>query len=707
VAFDDLGAIGDIADTIFGDAIDSVAELFGSGKLSKLTKQDESGLKQFNTTKPKISDWYGPRGSFDSQYALLLKYNGTTIQLPFLINPQSEQVTEPHAVSTTYTQGGGKITQSEGCVSKEIVISGTFGLYPNQRGSKKPESGKKSGFEAFVLLKQIFRRYCFLRRFGDLSKPIQLVYISRRRQEAWVVEPKSLTSDDAVDHNFTTRYSLVMEALEPYDGKEFGGLIDRLFSNIPFFNDIVNIVQAATELSDSLNASINQLSAFVSDFSTKLMQPFVSLINSLSDLVANRQTNLQNFKRDSMRNLGLQFRQAGFSLEAAGQTELANKCFNAEKTIHRAMNQQTLFEQRASQKGQETSDKIKREVSKYRDGSGNVFDATAATGAGGLSKKPDSSKVSGKDISNSVSLGAGPKGKVAAPAGTLTAAVANDLNKRKTVTRTSVGGAAQDQNPNFTINQAGSTAIDGNSMVPPDTSTLISGTAFTSQFQISLQNIDPSRADYRTDKVHIGDDIKTLAYRLLGDHMRWPELVLLNGLRYPYVASQAYIDANSLTNVLAYGDDILYPIQKQSSLVSPIRVFRNETNTSLSLSGFERSLGNDILVDEKTGDIVFTANDIALTYGTENVGQFARKIFTVRRGSYRRSVNLGFSEYVGLSSTVLESVVGIEAQALFAGDERITGVQVLGLQQSAGSLIIKAAIAVKDQQDPIITTFSL
>lgn len=61
---------------------------------------------------------------------------------------------------------------------------------------------------------------------------------------------------------------------------------------------------------------------------------------------------------------------------------------------------------------------------------------------------------------------------------------------------------------------------------------------------------------YATTEVRAGDDIRTLAERLLGDYRRWRELVLINRLDYPYVAE----DASAFPgNVLEAGASILYP----------------------------------------------------------------------------------------------------------------------------------------------------
>lgn len=61
---------------------------------------------------------------------------------------------------------------------------------------------------------------------------------------------------------------------------------------------------------------------------------------------------------------------------------------------------------------------------------------------------------------------------------------------------------------------------------------------------------------YSSAEVRYGDDIRTLAQRLLGSQHEWRTLVRINRLDYPYVAPD---DATYAGRVLTTGDTILYP----------------------------------------------------------------------------------------------------------------------------------------------------
>jgi hypothetical protein len=133
-------------------------------------------------------------------------------------------------------------------------------------------------------------------------------------------------------------------------------------------------------------------------------------------------------------------------------------------------------------------------------------------------------------------------------------------------------------------------------------------------------------------------------------------------------------------------------------------VWRNETDQSLALSPLERAFGSDVLIDEKTGDIAWTENDLALAYGIDNIGQFIRFRATLTKGLFRRASRLGFSRVIGFSAGVSESVIAAEARGMFKDDERISSCEVVDIKRIGQALSITLMVRVKNRQDPIIQT---
>ena len=693
-SMDDLsGAAGDIVDSVIGGFMDT---LTGNGPYQQLFTQPESDFKQYSETVTDRSKWTMiATDTTVSDYVFILKYKGKSIQVPFNINPERESVSEPNSATVTYTQGGGKIIQAEGCISKDITISGQCGLYPNQKGrTPLPTSGIGSGLESFKMLQNIFRRYCFLQRYGDLTKGLQLIYINRRKQESWVVHPKTFTSEDAKEHNNSFSYNIVLETLYPYDGKETKGLIENLMDSIPGWRQASAVIQRVAEVVDQVNATAGQISSIINSFGTTVLAPVVSLANSFADLKAGRLPNLSNFKRDSVKDIVRSLGEVHAALEAAGQDDLAAPVARLQRQINSTLLIDGVYDSTPQVKAVSVTTLQANQMASYVDGQGNSVAPTDASAAGAVGSRPDSGKMLG--------------GSQAAPnalpgTATLQAQQQATIKSQNFRTISTVGGSALDPNGKFQTSRFIADPAEIKTAIPPSTLQVESQLNWNASWNQSMANINPNNVDYRTGVVNNDDSIQTLAFRLLGESARWVELVLLNNLRYPYLATASYIAANSLTNVLAYGSSVIYPVPKQTANQS-VRVWRNETFQSLALSPFERSLGNDILIDENTNDAVWGANDLMLVYGVDNIKQFMRFCIVTIKSSYRRSPRAGFSQYLGISAGISAALVKAESQSIFLGDDRIVSSDAVTVSQVGSELRIGIAAYVRDQQEPILVS---
>lgn len=687
------GSVGAIVDSVVGDLLDTIT---GQDKFKKLFSQSESTIKQYNEQVADRRLWHtiNPDRT-QPNYFFLLRYKGAVIQIPFNINPQRETITEPHGATVTFTQGGGKIIQSEGMVSKEINIQGTCGVYPNERRQRLPDSGIGSGFEAFKMLQNVFRRYCFLRRYGDLTQGLQLIYINRRTQESWVVMPKVYSAEDATEHNFNRAYTIQLETLYPYEGDDAKGLVERLLDSIPGWRQLDAVVQRLSETVDAVNAAAGQISALVDSFGATILSRVVSLANSWADVKAGRLPNVSNFKRDSVKSIIYDLRETASALEASGATELSHKVIQMERAITKTLLLDEQYDSNPTAKATSFTASQNAQVANYTDSQGRAVAPSDAIAAGNVTARPDSSQTMGGSASAPAAL----------PGSESALAQYKENLGPELQTITTIGGSTIEPITSFRIARFSPPDEDAVA-TPPSTRQIESQLNWDQSWDEALRNIDPANSDYRTGNVNFGDSVQTLAQRLVGDPARWVELVLLNNLRYPYIADEAWIAANNATNVLAYGQSILYPVAKSKS-GSRTRVWRQETFVSLALSPFERALGNDILIDENTGDVVWTANDLALVYGVDCYKQFMRKRVITRRNSLRRSLRLGFSNMVGTSAGASEAVIKAEARALFFDDERTVSSEAIKVVEQGGQLQIAIAAFVRDAQDPIILSEKL
>lgn len=689
-----LGAASAIVDSVIGDFIDN---LTGNDKYRKLYEQTEgggaNGFQQYGNTPADRRLWHTIQTDRSQpDYYFLLKYKGKVIQIDFNINPQRETVSEPHGTTTTYTQGGGKVVTSEGMVSKDITIQGTTGLYPGERRTRLPDSGIGSGFEAFKNLQNVFRRYCYLKRYGDLTKELSLIYVNRRRQESWVVEPKIFTSEDAVEHNFHFTYTIQLETLYPYSGAETKGLVERLLDTVPGWKTFDAVAQRLSESVDLLNASAGKISSIVDGFGTTILRRVNSLANSIADVKAGRLPNVANFKRDSVQGLIRELRGVTAALEAAGANDLAAQTAKTERDLTKTLLNDNLYDKSPQSKASTITDTQVRQLTNYTDSTGASVDPADAVAAGNATQRPDAGQTFGGNQSTPT--------PVAGSAIALQQYI--DAKGPNLQTRSSIGGSALDPNGKFQVSRFSSTNEDAVAL-PPSTNAYESQLNWNQSWSAALDAISPANSDYLTARINDDDSIQTLAFRLLGDSGRWVELVLLNNLTYPYVASSDYIIANDLSNVLPWGGTILYPIPKAQA-GQKVRVWRNESSESLRLSPFDRGLGSDILIDKNTGDVVWGPNDLALAYGVENIEQFIRKRVITRKNMLRRSIRLGFSQMVGVSTGASEAIIKAEARSLFFGDERIISSEAVKITESAGRLFITIAVFVRDRQDPVVVT---
>lgn len=736
-------ALGDLLPPALDDLVGGLPFIGGGDRFSRLFNQEESDFKQFGETKTDRRRWAGVREKSSPEYFFLLKYGSKTIQVPFKVNPQRETVSHPHSMTSTKAQGGGKIVNSEGMTEKDIVIQGSCGLYPGNKKSQAPTSGIGSGLEQLKFLETLFQRYCFLKRYGDGDKTLQLVYVNRRFQDAWVVEPKTFTREDAVEHNFNFGYTIVLETQYPYNGSDAKSIAEQLTDLIPFFSEFDQLSQGICETVDNLNALLGEISAIANGFTQLVMGPLTDLAKAYADIATGNLPNLKSFKKDSTKALIANLQATANALEAAGASpKLVNAVITAEKDCKSSLLQDKLYTPTPTNTAASIAAAQQSQAQNSTNSNGSSVSPAEAKAVGASITppfKPDllfagvtSSSQGAATVAGSKAVGSAalqktsqdPKAiealKKTDPALAASLKAALDAQKKATATST-VGNATQNQSvgsismaspagsaPNSTLPGTKPVALSGGlnkySIMPPSTKSKTAQAAWVATMNADLAAINPANATYKTALVGLGDDIKTLAFKLLGDPEKWPQLVMLNNLTYPYVASKDYISANGTTNVIAFGDPVIFPAPKTGE--SGSRVYRTETGDSLNLSPFERALGNDWRIDPNTGDIIWGANDVTLVYGVENISQFIRKRFTIRKGFWRRAIRIGFTDFLG-DPELSGDVIMAEAQGLFIDDDRIESCEVADVQQQAQNAIIVAVVKVRDIQQPITVTAQL
>lgn len=149
--------------------------------------------------------------------------------------------------------------------------------------------------------------------------------------------------------------------------------------------------------------------------------------------------------------------------------------------------------------------------------------------------------------------------------------------------------------------------------------------------------------------IRIGDTLPSLAQRVLGDGLRWRELVALNNLKPPYLVS-SLDPLDRLPSTVLWGDWIKVPAQAINASV---------------VTG-EEALGQDVRLDK--GRLTTTNGDLNLVLGGANFSQALRHRVTVPYGSFLPHPTYGCEIYsilgVGNNAVVMLLGAGFVRRAL-------------------------------------------
>lgn len=131
---------------------------------------------------------------------------------------------------------------------------------------------------------------------------------------------------------------------------------------------------------------------------------------------------------------------------------------------------------------------------------------------------------------------------------------------------------------------------------------------------------------YRLAETHHGDDLQSVAQREMGDANRWPELVWINQLSYPYITSDERLVG---PGVLLEGAFIKVP--------APAGVWTDDADRG---QVYERdaAMVNRLLVADENGDLAVVA-------GADNLRQQLKHRIDTPRGQARRHPDYGCLVY--------------------------------------------------------------
>jgi hypothetical protein len=217
-------------------------------------------------------------------------------------------------------------------------------------------------------------------------------------------------------------------------------------------------------------------------------------------------------------------------------------------------------------------------------------------------------------------------------------------------------------------------------------------------------------------RVHVGETIKDIAARLLGDRGRWHELVLLNDLRAPYIS------ATGGDNVLAYGSFVLFPSTTGEGIPANQVNHQNQTLREKSDSSNTRdgavaeAYGRDIRLGtkdsageyERTDVVVSDSGDFSTITGIPNVEQAVRLKFATEQGELPAHPRYGSRFPVGSkASRASVTEYQLDVKNTILSDKRVASIVDLDLVAVGDAVSVQARLRLVNEVELLTTNFAL
>lgn len=581
---------------------------------------------------------------------------------PLILPPKSYQLSEPFAVETTPTQGGGLYVEENGIIQRRITIQGHTGWRPRQLklrmgdtfAANVPPAQKSftrclpdflldavSGHRHFQYLQDsVFRTYGDLKRDPATAADTQLIFHNPKDDEHWLVVPEEFSLDRSAGSPLLYNYSIKLLVVDRADAQrgdfsEDKGLLDSLKDSIRSIRSGIALVQGA----------VNDLSGYVGDIRAVfaevdgLIDACTGIVDACTDFVNGVQ---------SLVDIPLMF------LDSA--TELAdsvNGLIQAHVDLGTHLTQE--FPEMARQKFRQLVDGLEM-IGMHPE----VFRSPS-----------DQSMVVARTLQES----------------------RQGLSQRQRDRATAAG------TPN-SFDQA----VSRGTLPTPGEVVAAAGEQLAGSGIRTFRSARPVR-------VESGDTLASLAARYLGDARAWQYIARLNGLRPPFIDSQADAplrggagpvvatgantgaDRRPFPGAVGVGGQILVPTNQQSPQERPVTTVLGVDPEVYPVD--EQYLGADFLLDPLENDTWSSrtlydipvdtehgAVDAQIVVGVPNLKQALRVRLITDRGADVLFQQLGAQRVVGLALTPLDlATARFRFTDAVASDPRVASVRQVKIEQ--------------------------
>lgn len=615
----DIGSIAAAADSDSG--LTGFKSLLGFGPSSKQWPNKYAYVTNLDGTYP-AKAWQSNLGygfrvvRVDSSGTILNKgqeegWAAFVLQLP----PQSIEQDEIFAVEVNATFRG-VVVEHQGSTLKDIKISGTTGISPKRTsGGVASKDGKpvlgsgRSGYEEFNELRSYFRAYVEQKRVEqrDPSKgELRLVFDNFKDVESLFVEPQRFTMHRDSSSPMTYKYDIQLKGIgkanapKELEKKFFGNLADNITTVIDTLQTAQQFIQAGTGLLKGIESGIGAL----------ILNPLNSIVGIVNSLATGINT---------VRNFG-----AGF----AASLSLVEGSFN-----------KSLKSLNAAISGRNPGDPRVYSVI----GNTKASNATSTNPADNSAFNTRPLKLSDfgvtraslRDLSANV---AAVRDNLIQSAGINLSTYNGQIGAVQTTAvplRDPTILELQTIHGLMLMQRALSMLQSDAEQFAETVSDKIGQVAGLSSGVITI----PVPGSYRVVKVLGNDNIQLIASRELGSPDRYKDIVVLNNLVPPYIAT------TSSPGVLQPGDSIFIPLSNPALDTGnrrgdtyPVTATLTEAEKALGVD-LQLGPGNDLKLDSTGG--------LNLVVGMKNFSQAMALATNVEKGSLQRHQGYGVNAAIG------------------------------------------------------------
>jgi len=590
-------------------------------------------------------------------------------QLP--INPSNITQDEIFSIVVTPTQRG-VIAEHNGVIFKDLNISGTTGMRPNN---------SVSGYEYFQQLRNYLRSYAEIKKDPN-QRNTQLYFINRKDNEYLIVEPVRFSMDRSSSGPFLYNYKIALRVLGMKKPAPAGGLLGELFNKIDnVINRVTDYIQRARVL---ILSSTQLLQNVKRDFVETILEPIETASLAFKSLRGFTYT-LIDLPRSVLFELSDRtvkaFLDNGKQLKRQGDVRFAEIKFpvdtlkESQTNKYKAFSILTTEAKEALTVSQLTNDEkilfniaIRDSVLKPKSFYGDLVI--------NLKECRDNlaDKTGGGDSDYDIFVGRTPEfspnrtNRTARP-DELDAFMGLELAHRACQYILSANELFGETLNDY-VNDV-QTKYNDSSLIPFPQSV----------DEVLLQN---------------GQTLESLAAEYLGDAQRWIDIAVLNHLKAPYIS-----DDLSLTDVKRNGDKILIPRENTPELSNI--PFTRELAITNNFTEIERNLGVDIKVTKDFDFIITNTNDFKLIAGGDNAGQAVILKIAYEKGSLKYHPQIGVGLNIG---NKLRDGLDIRDDLVnsILADARFSGIKDLSFKVEGSAIYIDLNLIIKHLLIPVPLT---